>query len=200
MDEKLMNFAIFATELLTMDIREDILKDFRNEKIEPFYMELYPSLLRYAKRVLGPDKEFLAEDCIQDAIYQVYQGRRTFTTPLQMRSFLFTCVHNAIITVFRKQERHDRYLVDHQEIEDSLIDSFLLQETLDRLYAAIDALPDRLHRIFELSFEQGMKNVEIAALLKLSPETVKKQKAKLITTLREAFRNDPLMLFILSVI
>ena len=195
-----MFFAIFATDLSAMNITEDILQDFRNGKIEPFYMELYPSLLSYAKRVLGPGNEFLAEDCIQDAIYQVYQGRRSFTTPLQMRSFLFTCVHNAIITVFRKQERQQRYLAEREWIEDSVIDELLLQETLDRLYAAIDALPDHLHRIFELSFEQGMKNVEIAAMLKLSPETIKKQKAKLISSLRQHFKDDHLVLFLLSVI
>lgn len=200
MDENQLKFANFATELSAMNIREDILKDFQHGKIESFYMELYPSLLRYAQRVLGPGNEFLAEDCIQDAVYQVYQGRREFSTPLQMRSFLFTCVHNAIVSVLRKQERHQRYMKGREVTEDSLIDAFLLQETLDRLYAAIDALPDRLHRIFELSFEQGLKNVEIAGLLKVSPETVKKQKAKLIATLRSQFRDDPLLLFLLSVI
>ena len=76
----------------------------------------------------------------------------------------------------------------------------MLQETLDRLYLAIDQLPDQLHRIFELSFEEGLSHKEIAAILQLSPHTVKKQKAKLIQLLREHFKDDATMLFLLAVI
>ena len=76
----------------------------------------------------------------------------------------------------------------------------MLQETLDRLYLAIDQLPDQLRRIFELSFEEGLRHKEIAAILQLSPHTVKKQKAKLIQLLREHFKDDATMLFLLAVI
>ena len=110
-----------------MIIREDTLKDFREGKIEKFYLELYPSLLSYAQRVLGEEYDFLAEDCIQEAIYKVYQSRREFDNPLQLRSFLFTCVHNEIINIYRKGERHSRYLETRELIEDDLIDEFVLQ-------------------------------------------------------------------------
>lgn len=183
-----------------MDIRECTLKEFQEGRIESFYMELYPSLLSYARRVLGPEHEFLAEDCVQEAIYRVYQSRRQFDTPLQMRSFLFTCIHNEIITIFRKSDRKERFLETRETIDNTLIDELVLQETLDRLYLAIDQLPDQLRRIFELSFEEGLRHKEIAAILQLSPHTVKKQKAKLIQLLREHFKDDATMLFLLAVI
>ena len=87
-----------------------------------------------------------------------------------------------------------------ETIDNTLIDELVLQETLDRLYLAIDQLPDQLHRIFELSFEEGLSHKEIAAILQLSPHTVKKQKAKLIQLLREHFKDDATMLFLLAVI
>ena len=163
-------------------------------------MELYPSLLTYAQRVLGQEHEFLAEDCIQEAIFKVYQSRRQFDNPLQLRSFLFTCIHNEIVSIYHQNERHNRYLDSRELLTDDLIDEFVLQETLDRLYQAIDALPDHLRRIFELSFEQGLRHKEIAQMLQLSPNTIKKQKAKLVSTLREHFKDDIHVLFMLNVV
>lgn len=191
-----------------MNVSESILKDFRDGDLESLYTEIYPSLLRYAVRVLGEHHAFMAEDCVQEAIYKLYQSRKDFDTPLQMKSFLFTCVHNEIVTVFRKDTRHHNYLNHKKQVmgssgetdwvEEDFISQYVLQETLDRLYAFIDALPDHLRQFFELSFEKGMKNKEIAELLKLSPETIKKRKAKLVNTLREQFKDDLLILFLLQ--
>lgn len=58
------------------------------------------------------------------------------------------------------------------------------QETLELLLDAIRRLPERYQRIFELSFEQGLKNAEIAVILGVSESAVKKQKHALITYLR----------------
>lgn len=183
-----------------MNIRPDILKDFQKGRIESFYMELYPSLLSYAQGVLGVEHEYLAEDCVQEAIYKVYQSSREFDNPLQLRSFLFTCVHNEIITIYRKNDRHERFLETRETIEDDLIDELIFQETLDRLYKAIDELPEHLHRIFELSFEQGLRHKEIAEILKMSPHTVKKQKAQMVSLLRDYFKEDTTMLFLLTIL
>ncbi|MBP5277925.1 MAG: sigma-70 family RNA polymerase sigma factor [Prevotella sp.] len=190
-----------------MNINESVMHDFRNGDLESLYTEIYPSLLRYAVRVLGENHAFMAEDCVQESIFKLYQSRKEFDSPLQMKSFLFTCVHNEIVNLFRKDTRHTNYLNHKKQImggngepewvEDDFISQYVLQETLDRLYAFIDALPEPLHQFFELSFEKGMKNKEIAELLKLSPETIKKRKAKLVSTLRDHFKDDLLVLFII---
>lgn len=46
------------------------------------------------------------------------------------------------------------------------------------LFNAIHSLPDRERQIFELSFIEGLKNIEIAEQLGVSDSTVKKAKAK----------------------
>ena len=71
------------------------------------------------------------------------------------------------------------------------------QETQLLLYNAIQNLPDKERRIFELSFIEGLKNVEIAERLGVSDSTVKKTKAKALEILREKL--DPrLFLFFFS--
>lgn len=186
-----------------MQISEKILADFQQGRLESFYMEIYPSLYRYAARVLGASRGYLAEDCVQEAVYRLYKHSHEFDTPLKMKSFLFTCVRNEVVNIFRKNERHnsfvshERYIQD--KLSDTLMDEFVLQETLDRLYAAIDRLPKELRELFDMSFEQGMKNKDIAQLLRLSPETIKKRKARLISLLRQHFSGDEHVLFLLFV-
>lgn len=185
----------------SMDVSEHVLNEFRRGNIEPFYLEIYPSLKRYAERVLGADSAYEAEDCIQEAIYKVYQSRKEFTNPMQMRTFMFTCIHNEIISLYRKNQTHGKYQKRYQEeLDDSLFDNLVLQETLDRLYRAIDALPPHLHQIFEMSFEQGLQNIEIAKLLEVSPETIKKRKAKMINMLRQQFRDDNAVALLLCIL
>ena len=53
------------------------------------------------------------------------------------------------------------------------------------LFNAIHSLPDRERQIFELSFIEGLKNIEIAEQLGVSDSTVKKAKAKVLEILRE---------------
>ncbi|MDE7475007.1 MAG: sigma-70 family RNA polymerase sigma factor, partial [Duncaniella sp.] len=59
------------------------------------------------------------------------------------------------------------------------------QETMDIFFAAIDALPVRYREIVELSFEQGLKNEEVAGLLGITEVAVRKRKIRLIELLRE---------------
>ncbi len=178
-------------QIISMNISEHTLEEFRKGNIEPLYLEIYPSLLRYAERVLGESHAHEAEDCVQEAIYKVYLSRREFNSPMHMRTFMYTCIHNEIISLHRKQEvRYKFQDLQREDMEESLFDNLVLQETLDQLYQAIDALPPHLHEIFEMSFEQGLQNIEIAKLLQVSPETIKKRKAKLVSVLRDQFRDE----------
>ena len=60
--------------------------------------------------------------------------------------------------------------------------------SFDLLYDAIDELPERYRRIFELNFQQGLKNAEIATLLGVTESAVKKQKAAMIDLVRQSLK------------
>lgn len=174
-----------------MNINEQIFQEFKRGNIEPLYMALYPSLHRYAERILEDRLAHEAEDCIQEAFYKVFLNRKTFNSTLHLRTFIFTCVHNEIVSIIRKNQTHAKYISRlHDNIEDKLFDDLVMQETLERLYMAIEKLPSYLREIFDLSFEQGLQNKEIADMLHLTPAAIKKRKAKLISTLREQFHDD----------
>lgn len=169
-----------------MDFNQQILQEFRQGRLELFYQQLYPSLLRYAERLLGDEQGYLAEDCLQEAIYKVYLRRQQFADAEAMRAYLFISLRNEIVSLMRKEDSHQRYLERRNEPDDdSFFDHLVLQETLDLVYAAVDRLPPHLRQVFDMSFEQGMQNIEIARQLNLSPDAIKKRKAKLLAVLRE---------------
>ena len=75
----------------------------------------------------------------------------------------------------------------------------MIQETLDLLYDAINALPGEYQQIFELSFVQGLSNGEIASLLNLSVSGTKKRKARFLELMRAMLsgRDDVLLWLLL---
>ncbi len=161
---------------------EEIFTDFQRGKIEPLYQNMYGDLLLYASRRLGGDVAFMAEDCVQDAIYKVYLLRHSFLSAATFKSYLYSCIHNQVVSILRKQAAQENYL--GQQAEEEYQNSMLEQDVLDLLFDAIQTLPERYRKLFDLSFEKGLKNAEVAALLNVSESAVKKQKANLIKQLR----------------
>ena len=60
------------------------------------------------------------------------------------------------------------------------------EELLGQLYRAIEELPTECARVFKLGLE-GLSNQEIADTLKVSIHTVKTQKQRAMTTLKNRF-------------
>lgn len=161
-----------------------VLQAFKKGQLELFYRRIYPGLLLYAVKNAGDRHDFLAEDCVQNAIFNAWKRRDSFDSIYTLKSFLYTSVKNEIISLYRKgkaQERYSSQLENEAFFANTVID----QETQLLLFNAIHSLPDRERQIFELSFIEGLKNIEIAEQLGVSDSTVKKAKAKALEILRE---------------
>lgn len=168
-----------------MQLTRSILDDFRAGQLQPFYAEAYAPLLTYAARLLGERYALLAEDCVQDAIFTSYERRHDIRDVQQWKTYLFRLVHNSTISILRHQQAQEHYLSQQTDVEHDFVRSMIQQETLDTLFAAISDLPERLQRLFHLSFEQGLRNTEIAELLQITTRAVVKQKAQLLAQLRK---------------
>jgi RNA polymerase sigma factor (sigma-70 family) len=181
--------------------KEQILSEFINGDIDNFYMHMYSPLLAYAVRILGNNYSFLAEDCVQDAIASGYEKRSTFEFSWKLKSFLFTCVHNNCIDLLRKTKRQENFVSQQNEVEEEISAGMIEQETIDMMRQAINELPEKYRQIFELYYEKGLKMKEVADLLDVTFETLKKRKSKMFSLLRERFKdNQPILelLFILA--
>lgn len=172
-----------------MTIYEHLYSEFKEGRLALFYEKMYPELLAYAIRLLGDEHAFLSEDCVQDSIFKAYRQRHTFTSSLQWKLFLYTCIHNEAVSIFRKGQSQKNYLCLQDERHEDMAELFIEQETLTLLYEAIEALPEKYKALFDLSFEQGLKNAEVAKRLRIAEISVKKQKKRLIELLRDSLKN-----------
>ena len=128
-----------------------VLQAFKKGQLELFYRRIYPGLLLYAVKNAGDRHDFLAEDCVQNAIFNAWKRRDSFDSIYTLKSFLYTSVKNEIISLYRKgkaQERYSSQLENEAFFANTVID----QETQLLLFNAIHSLPDRERQIFELSF------------------------------------------------
>ena len=103
----------------------------------------------------------------------------------------------------RKGKTQDRYMANlfpHEPIEPEISAAMIEQEALDMLHAAINELPDELRQVFELNYEQGLRNAEAAHLMDLSLNGFNKRKAKMISILRDKYKGNETMLLLITVL
>ena len=79
-----------------------VLQAFKKGQLELFYRRIYPGLLLYAVKNAGDRHDFLAEDCVQNAIFNAWKRRDSFDSIYTLKSFLYTSVKNEIISLYRK--------------------------------------------------------------------------------------------------
>ena len=167
-----------------MNWNAQILIDFQKGKLDLLYRNVYPGLILYAIKYLGEESEFLAEDCVQNAIFSAWERRNKFDSVYTFKAFLYMAIKNDIISIHRKNSARERYV---RELEDAscFANSVIDQEAQTLLYSAIEELPEKAKIVFEMSFMEGLKNVEIAEKLGLSDSSVKKYKASALDFLRK---------------
>ncbi|MBP3303260.1 MAG: sigma-70 family RNA polymerase sigma factor [Muribaculaceae bacterium] len=168
-----------------------IFHNFITGKMTPFYDRYYPGLLMYARRVLlDSELEWMAEDCVQEAVMDAFQKRHIFNDPAQWHAHMLACIRNKAISARRRLSARRNYEEnmsagsDSRNPEPDMTHALIEHETLDALYAAIKSLPPNYRELLSMSFEEGLKNAEIAARLGVSEITVKKRKARMIEMLR----------------
>ncbi len=176
--------------MASSELTEKAYRQFVGGDIGFFYTYLFPDMMLYASSCLPGQLAIMAEDCVQNAVEKAYWRRGEFTSASQWKAFLITCIRNKAISYQRNATAADRYqefIGNINEAEEDILIAYIRQETLQRLYAAIDALPPDMRRLLQMSFEEGLKNAEIAERLGVAEITVKKQKARLIAMLRSSF-------------
>ena len=160
-----------------------VFEAFRRGELELFYKKCYPGLILYAIHLLGQEKGYLAEDCVQDAVYKSWERRASFDSIHSLKAFLYTSIKNDIISIHRKDSARQHYIKQLDEaifFRNTLID----QEAQVLLYNAINELPEKMKEVFQLSFMEGLKTTEIAERLQLSDSSVRKYKLKSLEMLR----------------
>ena len=144
----------------------------------------YRALCVYALRFVSNADD--VEDIVQEVFIAVWERDAQYPTYNAFRSFLYNSVKNAGLNHLKHKNVEEKYLASlNLEDEGDDIDLKMMEEELYRLlFKTIDELPDKCRNIFLLHLE-GKGNEEIALLLNLSILTVKTQKKRAMSYIRE---------------
>lgn len=188
---KCINFAV----MYKYEQRQnDVYVQFLDGHIKAFYESAYALLIVYAERLLGPSLAFMAEDCVQDAVFEAYGKREEMESAAHLKQFLYRCVHNNAVSALRKEQSRNRYFsVGSDDVEGDYSLELIRQETLERLSFALKQLPPELREMADMVFREELSGQEIADRLGISLSGVKKRKARLIKSLRPLVNDEGLL-------
>ncbi|HYC70161.1 MAG TPA: sigma-70 family RNA polymerase sigma factor [Opitutaceae bacterium] len=131
------------------------------------------------------------DDVIQEAYARLLREHEAGRVR-HVRAFLFTAARNVALDVFRRRQHAGENIThsaptDVVEERPDAGESLSQRQELELLAAAVRNLPERCRQVVMLRYLKGCSYKEIAALLAISPETVKTQIAKGVQRCAEYF-------------
>lgn len=180
-------------------IKEDIILRFtagQEKAFRTLYEKYAPSLRFFAARYV--DEGAMVDDVVQDVFVCLWEKRADFTTEFALRAFLYTSVKNSCLNLIRHRGVKDRYaeVMLREEQYESFLDHILEAEVFEMLLGVFNELSPACREVYRLSLE-GKKHEEIAEMLGISVNTVKKHKNNANRYMRERMKHVLTLMFLL---
>lgn len=149
---------------------------------------LYSSLL-FTTIFRFCDQRWLAEEIVQDTLLKVWLEKERLVEIDNFKGWLYTIASHLTINALKKIRNDQTKLEQWQQLipAESLAlpgteksDSFYRQLLAD----AVQRLPPKQQQTYRLIKEQQLKRTEVAAILQVSPETVKWNLEQAIRSIR----------------
>lgn len=154
---------------------------------EQIFNELYQTLCVFACKFLKDETQ--AADLVQETFIKLWENHPDLENGFNAKSYLYTAVRHQCLNILRdkKEFTHELQLCENEEFYKDLL---IEKETYRIFYNAVDSLPPQTRKIIYLSID-GLKNAEIADLLKVSEANVHRLKKgayrKLKTILKDYY-------------
>lgn len=154
--------------------------------VKEIYGRYYPRMCEFACRIVGCAE--IARDIAQDAFVVLLESQsRISNDPAAIKSYLYSSVKHAALNRVRHLHIASRIhaskpmeVVDEQGVLEAMVHA----EIIGELYEAIESLPEKCASVCKMAYLEGRKNQEIADELGVSINTIKTQKQRAISLLR----------------
>lgn len=155
-------------------------------------------LLYYGKRFLVEWED--VEDAVSESFLKLWLARAEIQSDAHLVNFLYRSVRHKAIDRQRALVRRDHLLEEmkpSEETEEIPFEAELVRvEMIHLLARAVDELPDKYKRIFELSYHTERSPGEIARILQINPDTVRSQKRRAIEMIRQWLKDKKMVLLL----
>jgi RNA polymerase sigma-70 factor (ECF subfamily) len=158
---------------------------------EMIFKTYYQSLCNYAYSFVQDRDE--AEEIVQSTFLSVWEKRDSLSIHTGVKPYLYAMVRNASLNVLK----HEKIKQQHVAVElavaerstESVTRSVMASELEDRIYKAMNKLPEQCRLVFKLSRFEELKYAEIAEQLNISIKTVENQMGKALKIMREQLKD-----------
>ncbi|HJU45184.1 MAG TPA: sigma-70 family RNA polymerase sigma factor, partial [Chitinophagaceae bacterium] len=165
-----------------LHISQQALESFSNGDVNAFtniYNRYYPDLYFLSRRLVGD----AAPDVVADVFVQLWSQKKRFDSDEHLLFYLRVMTRNACFDLLKKEHRTSQQLKELSYITDQEHEDVYFREIIEaRLFSLIqkeiDQLPSHMREVFKLSYIDGLKNAEIAALLNIKDASVRVRKAE----------------------
>lgn len=155
----------------------------RERDIHHLFVTYYPALKSFAERLVKSSET--AEDIVQDVFLRLWEKPSALEEAKANSAYLYQMVRFKAIDYLRQEKFMDNairnYVANLAEEEE---EAYLEEEVYRRMDEAIDTLPPGVRSVLTLSLK-GHSAKEVAEMLDIAVETVKKQKQIARRMLRE---------------
>jgi len=150
------------------------------------YNKYLPSVYYFIKHLVRDAED--ARDIAADTFITLWESRGRFENLENIKAFLFVIARNKSLnflkSALRRHEREEDAIALSQSYEPDMVQVEIKAAVLKFIYEQIEKLPERTRRVIKMAYIDGLKNEEIAAILKTSIKTVKNQKLHGLQVLR----------------
>lgn len=151
-----------------------------DKMFDHYYLPLCSFISSYVKN------QQVIEDIVIDCFVKVWEERRSIQIKSSLQNYLVTIVKNSAISYLRQNQLQfsDLKQVSHS-IPDEETDPLKDAGILNKLYEAINKLPEQRRRILKMAAFEGKSYTQIADELQISVNTVKTQMSRSYRFLKE---------------
>ena len=154
-----------------------------NKSFEKLFKGYFQPLMSFARKIVGDEDD--ARDVVQKVFIGVWEKREEIDLAASLKSYLFTSVHNRCLNVIRDRKKFSTEEVPEIAGEWDVSAQIESLELEAKIKIALESLPGKCRKIFEMNRFEGLKYSEIALQLDLSIKTVENQMTKALKILRE---------------
>ncbi|NGM60675.1 RNA polymerase sigma-70 factor [Sphingobacterium sp. SGG-5] len=179
----------------------ELVKDSRRDAYEEIYHRFKGILYAHAYRMLGDREE--VRDLLQEVFVALWSKREELLIR-NVSAYLYSSIRNRVIDRASRHRSRNKYLesmsfyAEHHSYQ--VPDRILYEKELRTLIEKeVNALPERMQLIFQMSRKEHLSHKEIAEKLGISETTVRKQVNNALKILRSKFTNRDTFIFFLFI-
>lgn len=146
------------------------------------------------------------KDSLQELFTELYLKREKIkTTPENLKFYLLLALKRSLIRKLKSERKLSRNIAEPLEFEPEYsVEYQIIEQEKDtevtlKVFNALKKLPAKQKEAIYLRFNESLEYSEIANILEITVESVRKQVHRGIKTIREIIRNEPFVtLFFLA--